>query len=393
MKQRLTILFVSLCFLGSSWANAQEKPSYQADSIEIANLQKFSNMIIDSVENGYTSIITRHLGKNEFFSEIWNQLDSSVIAKIPLAEIDEVKDGIYSKITGKIFPFVTPTVDNIGLINNYWSESGRPNLTYRFVTDGNYSYFDIELVYDGNSFRIADVYVYSTSTYLSTVTKNLLESSLNLESYNANENMLIKYSLLVSSNKWNEIPQAYEQLSEKEQQLPFVMIHYLTALSKQNKIEEAIDFSDKLIKTYPSNVAPYMQLIHIYDKLKDYKKCLAAVDSVDTLIGGDPYLNQFRAICNQRMGNIKEFVGYAKQVMEDFPLFRQMHYVLIDEALALKDKDALMVILAGYSKNFYVVPEIMKAIESSAGFMNKDERFTKWVADSKKEYEEWAKQQ
>ena len=371
----------------------QDKAVYQIDSVETSNLERFSNMIIDSVNNGYSQIVIDHLSMEIFFAELWSQLDSTTIAHIPSTDIENIKMYFEKDLKKSIFPFPDDVVDNIDLIGNYWSESDRPHLIYRYVSGGSFGYFDLELLRNGDTFSVADIFVFSTSSYLSTVMKSILESTVQYGSSDPRVNVQIGFTNAVKNESYAEATNLYNQLTEKEQDYGFNCIQHVKALALQNRNKEALDAAKFFIKKDSSNIAPYMLLLSIYDSLKEYSRCLEAVDSIDKLIGGDIFLNYQRAVLNRKMNNAVRFVAFAKQVMQDMPTYQKMHHQLIDQALELKDVGAMMDILEAYSSNFYVTPEVMGNIKANASFMKDNPRYIEWINEKTLEYENWVNPQ
>lgn len=389
MKRSAIGLFMLLLGLAPYFVVGQDKAVYQVDSVETSNLERFSNMIIDSVNNGYPQIVIDHLSMENFFAELWSQLDSTSIAHIPSTDIESIKMYFEKDLKKSIFPFPDDVVDNIDLIGNYWSESDRPHLIYRYVSGGSFGYFDLELLRNGDTFSVADVFVFSTSSYLSTVMKSILESTVQYGSSDPRVNVQIGFTNAVKNESYAEATNLYNQLTEKEQDYGFNCIQHVKALALQNRNKEALDAAKFFIKKDSSNIATYMLLLSIYDSLKEYSKCLETVDSIDKLIGGDIFLNYQRAVLNRKMNNAVRFVAFAKQVMQDMPTYQKMHHQFIDEALELKDVGAMMDILEVYSRHFYVTPEVMGNIKANATFMKDNPRYIEWINEKTQEYENW----
>ncbi|WP_047447744.1 tetratricopeptide repeat protein [Alistipes sp. ZOR0009] len=393
MKRSAIGLFMLLLGLAPYFVVGQDKAVYQVDSVETSNLERFSNMIIDSVNNGYPQIVIDHLSMENFFAELWSQLDSTSIAHIPSTDIENIKMYFEKDLKKSIFPFPDDVVDNIGWIGNYWSESDRPHLIYRYVSGGSFGYFDLELLRNGDTFSVADVFVFSTSSYLSTVMKSILESTVQYGSSDPRVNVQIGFTNAVKNESYAEATNLYNQLTEKEQDYGFNCIQHVKALALQNRNKEALDAAKFFIKKDSSNIATYMLLLSIYDSLKEYSKCLETVNSIDKLIGGDIFLNYQRAVLNRKMNNAVRFVAFAKQVMQDMPTYQKMHHQLINEALELKDAGAMMDILEAYSSNFYVTPEVMGNIKANASFMKDNPRYIEWIKEKTLEYENWVNPQ
>lgn len=219
--------------------------------------------------------------------------------------------------------------------------------------------------------------------------KSILESTVQYGSSDPRVNVQIGFTNAVKNESYAEATNLYNQLTEKEQDYGFNCIQHVKALALQNRNKEALDAAKFFIKKDSSNIAPYMLLLSIYDSLKEYSKCLEAVDSIDKLIGGDIFLNYQRAVLNRKMNNAVRFVAFAKQVMQDMPTYQKMHHQLIDEALELKDVGAMMDILEAYSSNFYVTPEVMGNIKANATFMKDNLRYIEWINEKTQEYENW----
>lgn len=209
----------------------QDKAVYQIDSVETSNLERFSNMIIDSVNNGYSQIVIDHLSMEIFFAELWSQLDSTTIAHIPSTDIENIKMYFEKDLKKSIFPFPDDVVDNIDLIGNYWSESDRPHLIYRYVSGGSFGYFDLELLRNGDTFSVADIFVFSTSSYLSTVMKSILESTVQYGSSDPRVNVQIGFTNAVKNDNYAEATNLYNQLTEKEQDYGFNRIQHVKSVS------------------------------------------------------------------------------------------------------------------------------------------------------------------
>lgn len=370
----------------SSFASAQDEPVYEADSTEMADLQRFSDMIVDSVSNGYLGVIAQNFDKDTFFQEIWSQLDSAIVAKIPIVEVDDIKNEIFKNLRTQIFPFSQSEVRNIDLIDNYWSNTGRPHLVYRYVQKG-FSYMDIELVYDGNSFKVADLYLYPTSSYISTIIKEVMVSELRNKMNNIKASPQVEFTKKVESGDLKGALSAYESIPEEERKLSYIRIVHIKVLRETGDIDAAEKECEQYNAAFPYNIAAYMQLVDIYSNEQKYKECLTAIDSIDSLME-DSYMNFYRAIFYKKMGDVVNFRKYALAAMDSLPAFHYMHLELIDNANELKDKETMKAILEKYGKHFFIADEIQKSIESSIEFMKGDAWFKEWILKIKKEKEE-----
>jgi predicted Zn-dependent protease len=92
---------------------------------------------------------------------------------------------------------------------------------------------------------------------------------------------------------------------------------------------------------------------------KDYVKCLAAVESLNKRLGGDPYLDLFRANVAMAQGKTDEAKQYFEAVVAGVPGIVQPYFALVE--------------LSMMQKNFAETARLMTFLENEAGIRFPDD--------------------
>ena len=94
---------------------------------------------------------------------------------------------------------------------------------------------------------------------------------------------------------------------------------------------------DDFAKQFPNDPSSDLMLIDATFLRKDFDKCLATVESLNKRVGGDPYLDSFRANVALVQGKTDEARKYFEAMVAGAPGVVQPYFALVDISMTQKD--------------------------------------------------------
>ena len=291
----------------------------------------------------------------EFFQDHLNleELVARALRGIPVDA--EISAGLLKGVSeeGNLPNAIVRAMGDKGSYLPLWVRTGkgRTRALLRLVTsEGALNYHELLLVKDAQGrVEVTDLYVFVSGELMSQTLRrgalNILASqkqSIVSRLVEGDQNYLKHIDTIGAlhratlSGNYQQVLDLYAKLPAKIQADKSLSIARIQAsLHVDEKLYLAA--LDEFAKLFPNDPAGDLMLIDATFLRKDYDKCLASVDSLNKRLGGDPYLNSFRANMALVQGKIDEAKKYFEAAVAGAPQVVQPYFALVEISMTQKD--------------------------------------------------------
>jgi|GEM_PF-3261783 len=169
-----------------------------------------------------------------------------------------------------------------------------------------------------------------------------------------------------------------ETLPPELQTEKIILVQRLSAALRVDE-EDYRDAVETFIRHYPEDPAmPLLQIDSLFLK-QEYDEALKAVEQLDRLLGGDPYLNLFRGNITAQMGDKARGVQLARQAADALPQILPLHWSALEVMLTAEDYEAGFELLKEIDARFEVEWHDLSKVDAYAGFV-KSPYYRNWEA-------------
>lgn len=328
MKKRIVCILLFIC---SIIVNAQEKNAFETklDSIGIKIDETLANLDKEYVNNIYdvNEITKRFLivSKNKKIKQFNQSFEEGFSSSFDFGQI------ILTQLDGGA------SYDYLNFIKD---ENDDYYLLFRLYGEGlNYHKHLIKVV--NGEVKIVDSYIYLTGEFLSDTFKSIYKGVLlkggllgNLTKSKGKTSSLAdlvkvqQMKNLKSQGKFQEAYELYNTLSEagKRKKIYKIANLMITAQLDEAKYTAAITDYEK---EFPNDISLFLVSIDGYIMNKNYDKALEAVNNLDKAIGGDSFLNFFRANIHYLKEEQKEAEALFIEITNEYPNFLEAYDSLL----------------------------------------------------------------
>jgi tetratricopeptide (TPR) repeat protein len=142
-------------------------------------------------------------------------------------------------------------------------------------------------------------------------------------------------------------------LPESQREQRFARMLELEVLSG---IEDAADdyaaAAERFAMDYPGSPSLPLQMLEVYSIRGEHELALRAVDQIDALVGGDPFLDFLRAGALRGLGRGGEAVAGLKKAVDALPDIEELRWALVDAAVEESDFAAVAATLRTLRSKF-----------------------------------------
>ncbi len=171
-----------------------------------------------------------------------------------------------------------------------------------------------------------------------------------------------------ASSQPDEALRIYRDLPKSLQQNKVVMLMRIQAAGNANEsdyMEAMQDFRN----AYPDDPAVDIQSIDWHFLRGEFDDALAAIEAVDEVVGGDPFLDTYRANILAGKGDIEQASAYLDKALEVYPHHTDSHWTRISLTLQQSDFAATLKYLKLMDESFEMQWGDLREIEEYAGFV------------------------
>lgn len=240
----------------------------------------------------------------------------------------------------------------------HYEKDGRQRILFRIMLGGGgFNYQDFQLIKVKNTIKAEDVYSYYSGENMSTTVAEVLDvlvpENIDPKKSDKNRDSVLHIKKMNEQHNYVAVKESYERLPPEFQNNKGLLIIYIQAC--QN-IDDTfyIAAMEKFAKLYPDAPNSFMMLLDAYILAGENEKALFAINRIDEIVGGDPFLNYYRALMYKNMGKIAESKAcYEKTFAYDPTLAGNME-ALILAYVEDKETDKAKKVIATYktSKGF-----------------------------------------
>ncbi|MGD9646830.1 MAG: tetratricopeptide repeat protein [Pirellulales bacterium] len=290
-----------------------------------------------------------------FFQEGLNEEEMVERALKGLPPEREISEGLLLGISqqGNLPDAIVRALGDKGSYLPLWvrTVNGKTRVLMRMVTsEGTLNYHEFLLLKNAlGRIEAVDVYVFVTGELMSqTLRRGALtliaekKKSLVTRLLEGDQNFLKHVDTITAIHQANQggqyqrVLDLYAKLPAKMQADKALMIARIQAALHVGD-EAYLAALDDFAKQFPNDPAGDLMLLDATFLHKDYDKCLATVDSLDKRLGGDPYLNTFRASVALVQGKTDEAKKFFEAVIAGAPGVVQPYFALVEISLAQMD--------------------------------------------------------
>ncbi len=378
--KNIALLFLILCML-TSFAQNSHEPSVNFavnDTINDSKVIAFADQLQTSLYDLDTTFFLKNFDEESFANKVILNDEESLKRKDIQIFNKAFKKGFLSKFD--IFPTrIIQSIKNDGsydVVNYYYDElESKYHLLLRSYSDNDgLNYHDYQLNYRDKTFKIEDIYIYTTGEYLSDTIKQLYMINLPktyVDGINPKESksntvlFFYDYNSLVSQEKYKE---AYNLLSNlegdiKDQKVIYIMkIQIASAINKVYYMEAI----DELLKKFPDDPSTQLMAVDYYVMLKDYNATMAALHALETATS-DTFIEYMRGNLSWEFNDYEGAEKAYKTTMKEYPDFEAVRLNLLymyDEA---KMFEASITLLNDFiAKEFYTKQDLINFIDDAS---------------------------
>lgn len=379
MKIILNIFIIHSFAVGiiSAQTNQLEEIRIIADSIEssLANLDKtYLNSLFkaDAILNKFLYNDT----SNSFYAEFNKGFSTGFRNRFDFGEtllLELKKDGHYNYL-------------------RYWKEDDESyHILFRLYADSGLNYHDYKIVKQNENFLIDDVYIYLAGETFSQSIGRVYGAFLlqrvkekmgdTIDKLNLIQiQKITDIKVLLNENKYEEALKIYNSVPDfVKKEKPFRLIKiFITQNLEEEKYLEAMD---EYANAFPNDPSQYLTAIDRYFLQKNYEKTLEMIDSIDSKVGGDDFLDIHRANVYYQKGDLDASEYYFKRLTENYPYFVDGYDSLLSVYIIKENyKEAVNILDILIEEFSYSKESLVEAIESNFETFFKSPVFNKWKA-------------
>ena len=266
-----------------------------------------------------------------------------------------------------------------------------PRALFRLVSDEGLNYHAFELQ-RGPKSRIvwADVYIYASAEFFSETLRRVYLESVAESGVGLVDRLLgqdrdfldhlaeiREFGAHARQGAHAEALRVYKSLPESvrlSKAMLLLRIHVAGEVDTEEHLAALADFE----RCFPDSPALQLLLVDRHILHGEWDKALALTDAIDSLVGGDLYLDLMRAAIHSNRGDYSKAKALVESVVERDPrLEEEACYTLADAALLAEDHRTTAKMLIRLEKKFGVEWEDLTLYEEFAGFVRSPE-YAKW---------------
>jgi hypothetical protein len=157
-----------------------------------------------------------------------------------------------------------------------------------------------------------------------------------------------------------------------------IVLLQLVRVTQRSDMKEYAAVLEEYSKLYPND--PSLDLLSIDARAlqKDYTGAMKAVDRIEQSVGGDPYLNFYRAHLREAQGDLEGAERLTLRVADWGPSLLSVHWALVGYSLKSKEYDKTLERLKAIDHKFDIEFNDLSQVPEYAGFV-KSPAYARWL--------------
>ncbi|OQP64138.1 hypothetical protein A3860_22290 [Niastella vici] len=250
------------------------------------------------------------------------------------------------------------------LVKQY-EKNNHQHLVFRMYNE-QLNYHDFELIKKGDKIKIADIFIYTTGENLSaSIGESLMSMNEQLSAVSKVDPQELQKIQLIKSYMQRKDG---EKASELYKSLPGLLraqklykIMYIQIASDLGN-DEYLAALNKFQQEYPDAPNMYLLMIDAYFLKKDFPGALRCVNSLDSLINKDPFLDFYRAVIYKQNNDPANALVCLEKLHQYMPDFGTGTLQLINAYLDEKQLDKAVALTQSYKKGKDVDDQTLEAL-------------------------------
>ena len=232
-----------------------------------------------------------------------------------------------------------------------YQKNGESHILFRMIlANGGLNYHDYQIIKKASGeLKIADIYVYTNGETISHQGNRIfLQAALSLgmskgDKISPQEKAMLsafatlrKMAQANTQNKPLQVIKFYKELPEKFQKQKVFMLLALLNYAKFSE-PDYIKTMEKYKGLFPNDPSLNLILLDYYFLKKEWKNLNATIDELNQKVGGDPYLQLYKASIALVQKDYKTAMKKSQTVIEKLPYITNAYFTYITAALKIKD--------------------------------------------------------
>ena len=234
-----------------------------------------------------------------------------------------------------------------------YEKEGKEHLLFRAYGTGGFNYQDFTLIKVGSAIKVEDVYSYISGENLSTTLATTLDAEFNSadskDAITQEAKVIIQIGKYKKQGNYIEEKELFEKLETNLQNNKGIQMLYIDACRHINMglYKTAIE---KYVSLYPNEANAYLMMIDVYSLNKEYEKGIGAIEKLDSLLGGDPYLYFYEGLLYKKAGKLAESKANFEKCFDAEPTIIVNMQQLTDDYYIEGDYEKAKAVINNYKK-------------------------------------------
>ncbi len=320
MYRTLCTLLISICslFLGACSSEPPKVTKEQAAAFAIVIENEVRDMKINFLQK---NILVPVLTKKIYQAGDLKSSDGVEREMKKMLSANNYEKNIYDIMGGK---------GRFKKVKDYEKE-GKQHLIYRVSGEGGFTYMDMELDILDKQVGIGDMFLYNTGENMSASIADLMGKLLSPE-YSAItgqiETTLNSLSKHLKNADYEFAKTAFERLPYDIRNNRLYEMRYLDILSKLGG-QQYLDYQQKIESKYAGDAGFQLMMIDVYLNQQKFDKALGAINTLDSVINKDPFLEYYRGLVLNMKGEPAAAIPHFAKIIAADPQYADPYPDLI----------------------------------------------------------------
>ncbi len=223
-----------------------------------------------------------------------------------------------------------------------YEKEGRQHIIYRVSGEGGFTYMDMEIGSLKAQVGIADMFLYNTGENLSASVADLLKKLLSPEHAAIAaqlETTLNNLSLYLKDANYEFAKKEFERLPYDIRNNKLYEMRYLEIMTKIGG-QQYLDFQQKIETKYADDAGFQLMMIDVYLNQKKYDQALISINTLDSFINKDPFLEYYRGLILNMKGEPAKAITHFEKIVKADPQFADPYPDLVVSYAEQKQYDS-----------------------------------------------------
>jgi thioredoxin-like negative regulator of GroEL len=343
-------LYTILILLPLLWlysCNLGEHPVSKEEATKVAN--ELQNSFLQRNPDYANNILE--------INSFCKRIEKNTNIRLTREEKKSLAEGLKKRKLGTEIVNALGTEGSYRLLRQYEKE-GKQHLLFRMYYDNGVNYYDYELIKIQGKVKVADIFIYTTGENMSSIVGKTIKNMS--DNYNVKDIEAVKrIRKYITQKDYTSAMEAFESLPMTLKKEKIFMLMNIEITNGMDDNERYIVALEEYSRSYPNETNIPILMIDAYILNKDYSKALEAVNSLDNLVGKDPFLDYYRALLYNLLKDNKNHLASLEKLYQYDPEFGDGVVELIAAYIDDKAFDKARPVIAAYRENKNMNQELL----------------------------------